>query len=341
VAGLNVCLARYKQNPFRALARWGLVVVCLGISLGPALAQAGHGNVGGLFGSLVQAGARANAQKAWAALPPPMHFCMEQGLAIKGQSLNNTVNQGMSPSDNRLASLRDECTALTSRALRANVECTINEAGTPVNTRCNEAYVEFFGSQTRGLTAEQYIMQALRGAQVTITMVETSEAHQARAALAQQQQQAATEQRQKEEQAAAEAQRKQQEAAMEAARKQQETELAKAEKQQAATQEVLSKRDLAIAARRKTCVAVNAQAFGGSDHDALTLLLNTNTPPLQAYQSVLAQLANSSEKPQLLSALRDRIEFDAKRWGTVVSHSGSGDYSWETLKRALALLGDS
>lgn len=299
-----------------------------------ALAQynnpyANRNNTGGLLGAIIRSGNRASAQKAWEALSPPMQDCMHRGLSLRRLSVEGLVNQGVGADDSRLARLIGQCKELTSKELRANIDCTIPVGGVPTQTQCNEVFAVETSSMTRIITRDQYILFGLRGESVSISQVETSEAMQAR-----------TDREAAQQAAAEEIQRQKQAAADVAAQRAAETQRQKQAAADGALRLSLTKRDQAIAANRKICVAkpkgdTGLSAASQNEHEVLSLLLNTNTPPLRVYRSTLAWLPNAKDRATILNALHDRIDYDANRWGETISRSGGGQYSWETLKVAL------
>lgn len=296
---------------------------------------------GGLLGAIIQAGARSHAKQSWEALAPPMQACMDRALSMKGTSVERLSAEGIGTNDSRIAVFLNRCEALTGRELRLDFECTIVQAGVSIPTRCNEEYAESLGAQMRVISRDQYILDGLRGERVNVTQLETHDAMQARV-----QSDVAKQAEAEAAQARAEAEReKEAAAAAVAAQKVAETNRKKQDAADAALRQSFAQRDAAIQLSRRACSVKEAGAMskmfgGGSDHDVLAGLLNTSTPPLRAYQQFVAWIPKSSDRQGLLIALQDRIDYDSKRWGSVISHSGGGDYSWDTLKGSLATLAE-
>ena len=342
--------ARQTKGAWRRFCFMLGMLAALGLPLSPesALAQQPNfGNaLGGLIGDLARASAKANAQKAWGALSPVMQSCMDRSLSIHRSSTSSLISQGISPSDSRLTQYVDQCQSLTSRELQSDMPCTIVELGVSISTKCNEAYAENTGSMVRYINRDQYILDGLRGQNVTIAQVEASEAMHSRVEQAAQQKAAADAQQQQQQAAAAAQQQKEQAAA--AAQQQKQAEAAR-QKQAAADlaiHQALAKRDQEVTAGRKSCVAKSAGAFSqvfsnNSDHKVLASLLDTNVPPVEAYQGTIAWLPSTTERSAILNALHDRIDYDAKRYGVTIARSGGGDYSWDNLKVALQVIGSS
>jgi len=321
------------------------ILVLLVVASASAQAQynrrSNDNTLGGLLGAIVQASKKSHAQQAWQALIPDMQACMNRGLSLRGNSSAILAEQGISPDDPRLSQLSARCQELTGRILRSDFECSISVAGVLTPSRCNETYAEGTGSQTRSIRREQYILEGLRGENVSILQVETLEAMNARSSR-EAAQQAAADAVQRAQQAAADAAQKAQQAAADAAAKKQED--AARQKQaaaDAALHQAMTKRDHDILVGRNSCAAKSqnnsfARMFtNNSDHLVLTTLLNTNSPPLQAYQSAISWLPNATDKVPILTALHDRIDYDVKGWGETISRSGGGNYSWNNLKGAL------
>ena len=327
----------------------GVLIASLTVGLVvPAAAQSRYDNrysdrntLGGLLGDIVRAGQRSSAEKKWQSLAAPMQDCMSRALSTRGYTTASLINQGIGPDDARLNSMSTRCQSLLTRELQRDIECTIVELGVSVITRCNEAYALATNAQARVIGRDQYILEGLRGENVVVTQVETSEARQSRVAV-QEQQQASAEAQLRQQQAAAETQFRQQQAAEDAsAKKQADDARQKQAAANAAIQQALAKRDQAIASQRKACVVkAGPNAFSrlfsnNSDNQVLSSLLDTNVAPLKAYQGAIAWLPSTGQRSVLLTALRDRMEYDVKRFGLTVSRSGSGNYSWENLKSAL------
>jgi hypothetical protein len=257
---------------------------------------------------------------------------MTRGLSLRGNSVERIAAQGVGPDDARLAPLAQKCTALTTRELKTDFECSISVQGVLTPTRCNEAYAETTGLQARSIRREQYILDGLRGENISVEQVETLEASNART------------EREAAQQAAADAAQKAAQATADTLEKKQ----ADATRQKHAAAEMVSrqmfaKRDQEIRATRKACSAkpennTFARMFANnSDHQVMSSLLNTNAASLQAYQGAISWLPTAADKGPILSALHDRIDYDAKRYGQTIAHSGSGQYSWDSLKIALSV----
>lgn len=340
---LSIAQSAFKQirlfHAFRVLLLIvGMLIASSTVGLVvPATAQSRYDNrysdrntLGGLLGDIVRAGQRSSAEKKWQALAAPMQDCMSRALSTRSYTTAGLINQGIGPDDARLASMSTRCQSLLTRELQRDIECTIVELGVSVTTRCNEAYALATNSQARVIGRDQYILEGLRGENVVVTQVETSEARQSRVAVQEQQQ------------AVAEAQiRQQQEADAASAKRQADDARQKQAAANAAIQQTLAKRDLAIVSQRKACVVkAGPNAFSrlfsnNSDNQVLASLLDTNVAPLKAYQGAIAWLPSTGQRSVLLTALRDRMEYDVKRFGLTISRSGSGNYSWENLKNAL------
>jgi hypothetical protein len=298
---------------------------------------------GGLLGAIIQAGAKSHAQKSWQEMAPPLQECVDRALSLKGNSIARLINQGIGADDVRLTPYISRCQELTTRELRLDFECTIVEAGVSLSTRCNEEYAEATGAQMRAISRDQYILDGLRGERVFVTQLETHDAMQARVDRDAKQQADADAARQQQDAEAAAARQQQEAAATAAAEKQAEAARKKQEAADAAIRQSFAQRDAAIQLSRRACSVKEAGAFSkmfstGSDHDVLAALLNTNIAPLQTYQQLVQWLPRSTDREALQLAFHDRIEFDSKRWGTLISRSASGDYSWETLKASLAAI---
>lgn len=257
---------------------------------------------------------------------------MDRALSMRGTSVERLVSAGVGSDDSRVSVYINRCEALTSRELRQDFDCTIVSLGVSIATRCNEEFAETIGPQTRIISRDQYILDGLRGERVSVTQLETHDAALSRV------------KREEEEQVAADAERQKEVAiATAAAQKQAEDAKRKQEAADAALRQSLAQRDAAIQLSRRACSAHAQRAMPmllaeNRDHDVLSGLLNTSTPPLQAYQQLLDWLPNSKDRQSLLSAFNDRVDYDSKRWGASIARSGRGDYSWDTLKPALAAI---
>ena len=121
-------------------------------------------------------------QEAWVMLPPKMKICMDQALAMSNMSFATAIKQKLPPHDPRFATQMNRCHNIASRDLQANFPCTIEENGRPVDTMCDEVYVQLGGRQPLPLTFQQYVGAHLHARQVDVIEMESPAARDARLA---------------------------------------------------------------------------------------------------------------------------------------------------------------
>ncbi|MGE0669089.1 MAG: hypothetical protein AB7O49_21255 [Sphingomonadales bacterium] len=120
------------------------------------------------------------AQEAWVMLPPKMKVCMDQALAMSQMTFATAIKQKLPPHDPKFSTQMMRCQRLAGRDLQANFPCTIEEAGRPVETMCDEVYAQLGGRQPVPLTFQQYVGADLHARKVDIIEMESPAARDAR-----------------------------------------------------------------------------------------------------------------------------------------------------------------
>src|SRR5690242_6240880 len=62
-----------------------------------------------LFGGLIRSGVAMSAQAAWQKIPLTELSCVDRTLRQQGSSINLAVQEGISPTDSRVLSIRSTC----------------------------------------------------------------------------------------------------------------------------------------------------------------------------------------------------------------------------------------
>jgi hypothetical protein len=84
------------------------VLFSVGMTYEPVLAQSGS-DIVNIFGGLVQTAITQATQAEWRKMTPAEMSCIDENLRQRGLSIAQAVQQGISPSDGRLADVRRSC----------------------------------------------------------------------------------------------------------------------------------------------------------------------------------------------------------------------------------------
>lgn len=84
------------------------VLFSVGLTCEPVLAQSGS-DIVNIFGGLVQTAISQATQAEWRKLSPAEMSCIDENLRQRGLSIGQAVQQGITPSDGRLAEVRRFC----------------------------------------------------------------------------------------------------------------------------------------------------------------------------------------------------------------------------------------
>lgn len=149
------------------------------------------GAIGNLFGALAQAGAKANAERAWAKVNPQITQCANTMLSGKNVTVDQLIAAGLGPNDQRIAPIINACNAVLTAQLRTNFPCSVtNSKGQQVTTTCNESFAKEVDGSLVALSIDDVILAAGNGEKITAANFETVEAQQVRLAEEQRQAQA-------------------------------------------------------------------------------------------------------------------------------------------------------
>ena len=103
--------------------------------------------IANLFGGLIGAAITEQNRAAWSQLPPADRTCIASGLQQQGASLRQVIAAGIPPNDQRIASIQQTCSAISSRQLKQNVECAISTDEGEFTSWCDEDFAAHPGGQ--------------------------------------------------------------------------------------------------------------------------------------------------------------------------------------------------
>lgn len=164
------------------------VFALVGFASMPAKAQENSpqntiGAIGNLFGALAQAGAKANAERAWAKVNPQITQCANTMLSGKNVTVDQLIAAGLGPNDQRIAPIINACNAVLTAQLRTNFPCNVTNAkGQQIMTTCNESFAKEVDGSLVALSVDDVILAAGNGEKITAANFETLEAQNARLA---------------------------------------------------------------------------------------------------------------------------------------------------------------
>ena len=139
------------------------------------------GGIVGLFAGIAQAGAKADAQKKWMQVAEPVRACVNVAYSSKGVTLDQIYNEGIAPSDQRIAPVINFCNATMTRQLRQNFACNVqNSKGQQVTSICSEGFARPVNGSLTAASTEDYITAAMNGEKVQIAAIETGAGRTAR-----------------------------------------------------------------------------------------------------------------------------------------------------------------
>ena len=139
------------------------------------------GGIVGLFAGIAQAGAKADAQKKWMQVAEPVRACVNVAYSSKGVTLDQIYNEGIAPSDQRIAPVMNFCNATMTRQLRQNFACNVqNSKGQQVTSICSEGFARPVNGSLTAASTEDYITAAMNGEKVQIAAIETGAGRTAR-----------------------------------------------------------------------------------------------------------------------------------------------------------------
>jgi hypothetical protein len=98
---------RWRRAPMSARAAV-LITLIFGIGCTSAFAQDAS-DMMRLFGGMMQSAITQASQAEWKKLPQSEMSCVDQNLRQQGQSLQSVIQQGITPSDPRVAGSRSAC----------------------------------------------------------------------------------------------------------------------------------------------------------------------------------------------------------------------------------------
>ena len=139
------------------------------------------GGIVGLFAGIAQAGAKADAQKKWMQVAEPVRACVNVAYSSKGVTLDQIYNEGIAPSDQRIAPVMNFCNATMTRQLRQNFACNVqNSKGQQVTSICSEGFARPVNGSLTAASTEDYITAAMNGEKVQVGVFETGAGRTAR-----------------------------------------------------------------------------------------------------------------------------------------------------------------
>jgi len=98
-----------------------------------------------LFGGMVGAAMRQAAKSEWERLPSDELACARNAVRRQGWSVEQLIQEGVSPRDPRLSTFLGECDAALSHELKANVECQVTTSYGQITSYCDEDYARSDG----------------------------------------------------------------------------------------------------------------------------------------------------------------------------------------------------
>jgi hypothetical protein len=92
------------------------------------MAQSGANAILGIVGGMMAVAQVRAAQDAWALLPDLRRYCLERGLGGRYRaSIASLIQNGVMPTDARLAPLANDCMRFEPAALKANYRCSVKD----------------------------------------------------------------------------------------------------------------------------------------------------------------------------------------------------------------------
>lgn len=131
----------------------------------------------GVLGALIGAAQKDESRKQWSALTEPTRFCVGEALAARGTSIDQLVQKGIGPGDERIRDINSECSAIADKSLRKNFSCVVERSdGTQSSTRCDEVYLVSSGGGFRIVDQSAYIRGRINGRETSVGQIENEEA---------------------------------------------------------------------------------------------------------------------------------------------------------------------
>ncbi len=154
-------------------------IACM-ISIAGSTSVRAQNEIKNLFGNML-GGALADATKTeWQKLGPEKLQCMQMGLKIKGAPLQNLIQKGIKPNDQRVAGFHKICDDVLNKKLRTDFQCQLKDKqGNTVNTRCNEYLVTVQNGKINRVNKQQAMNAIFNGIQVRTYNKQTQQAAQA------------------------------------------------------------------------------------------------------------------------------------------------------------------
>lgn len=119
-------------------------VVCLALSPFAAQSSQAQSNAAGVFGligGMIAAAQIQAAKEAWTGQPELRLYCAQKALARHNVTIPALIQNGVMPSDPRLAPIGSECAKFEPGNLKANYKCNaLDENGATVVSTCNQAF---------------------------------------------------------------------------------------------------------------------------------------------------------------------------------------------------------
>lgn len=106
-----------------------------------AKAQSHAAGVFGLIGGMIAAAQMQAAKEAWAAQPETRLYCAQKALARHNVTIAALIQNGVMPSDARLAPIGSECSKFEPGGLKSNYRCNVLDGnGGTASSTCNQAF---------------------------------------------------------------------------------------------------------------------------------------------------------------------------------------------------------
>ncbi|MBM6580102.1 peptidoglycan-binding protein [Microvirga sp. BT689] len=119
-------------------------IACLGLSqfvTQSSKAQSNAAGVFGLIGGMIAAAQMQAAKEAWAGQPEMRLYCAQKALARHDVTIPALIQNGVMPSDPRLAPIGSECAKFEPGNLKASYRCNaLDENGATVVSTCNQSF---------------------------------------------------------------------------------------------------------------------------------------------------------------------------------------------------------
>lgn len=152
----------------------------------PAMAQSNQNAgeaIGQLFGALIQAGAKSNAQRGWGKISPQVKQCLNLMLTSTNVTVDQLAEAGIAPSDQRVTPAIEACNKYLTTKTRSNFPCAVtNSKGQQVASTCNESYAKEVNGSLVAISGEEMLIAASHGEKILAANFETQAAKEARLA---------------------------------------------------------------------------------------------------------------------------------------------------------------